>query len=518
MELIKFINQHDNWKELLQEAPYFLDIKEEDGFTLLKYNQINSDFSQDIVKQCRGIILDSNHKIVCWPFSKFFNWGESNADEIDWSSARVQEKIDGCLDETDLVITNYGPQTIKTILDSKKHYKVLTFNHQTNQNEFQEIEGISEENNDGKQWYDIETEYGTLRLTGNHKVFCINENIYKRVDELRGDEELFLLEEADYSFSNKQKQRYSKIIELLRSDIIKQYSAGVSVNEIARNHNCCWGIVALVLKNYYKKSLRDLTSCKTPHTLSKTKNTNLVRYGTTNVSGVIEIKKKKEATFLKHYGVTNIRKSKDYYDYVDQVCLSRYGKKRNQNAKKSAETKQRNLEINPHYYDKGRKALGEKCRDRWNQKSKEEKLKKLNSLKEGRLKASNQKCTRSKIEKRVYHIVERHCERCKHTFWINEPQKYSYDILFNNTVIIEVNGDFWHANPTVCSEYDVLNLKGNLITAKDIWEKDNRKRLQAENLGFTVIYLWESEIAKKTDDEIWNLIQERINQHEADKN
>ena len=125
MKLLDFIDKHDNWKELLQEAPYFLDIKEEDGFTLLKYNQINSDFSQDIVKECRGIILDSNHKIVCWPFSKFFNYGESNADEIDWSSARVQEKIDGCLDETDLVITNYGPQTIKTILNSKKHYKVF---------------------------------------------------------------------------------------------------------------------------------------------------------------------------------------------------------------------------------------------------------------------------------------------------------------------------------------------------------------------------------------------------------
>ena len=97
MELIKFINQHDNWKELLQEAPYFLDVKEDEGYTLLKYNQIKSDFSQPIVKECRGIILDSNNKIVCWPFDKFFNYGESNADEIDWSSARVQEKIDGSI-------------------------------------------------------------------------------------------------------------------------------------------------------------------------------------------------------------------------------------------------------------------------------------------------------------------------------------------------------------------------------------------------------------------------------------
>lgn len=97
MELIKFIKEHDNWKELLQEKPYCLEIKEDEGYTLLKYNQINSNFNEPIVKECRGIILDSNNRIVCWPFSKFFNYGESYADEIDWESARVQEKIDGSI-------------------------------------------------------------------------------------------------------------------------------------------------------------------------------------------------------------------------------------------------------------------------------------------------------------------------------------------------------------------------------------------------------------------------------------
>ena len=67
MKLLDFIKEHDNWKELLKEDPYFLDIKEEDDLTLLKYNQIKSDFSQDIVKECRGIILDKNNNIVCFP-------------------------------------------------------------------------------------------------------------------------------------------------------------------------------------------------------------------------------------------------------------------------------------------------------------------------------------------------------------------------------------------------------------------------------------------------------------------
>ena len=99
MELLNFINQHEDWKELLQEAPYFLEVKEDEGYVLLKYNQIKSDFSQPIVQQARGIIVKYLHdcgfwKIVCWPFDKFFNYGESYAASIDWSSARVQEKID----------------------------------------------------------------------------------------------------------------------------------------------------------------------------------------------------------------------------------------------------------------------------------------------------------------------------------------------------------------------------------------------------------------------------------------
>lgn len=98
LSLIKFINDNDNWKELLSKSPYCIKMQEKDNFILLKYDQINSNFSNDIVKECRGIILDKNNfKVVCFPFVKFFNVGELNADKIDWNSARVQEKIDGSL-------------------------------------------------------------------------------------------------------------------------------------------------------------------------------------------------------------------------------------------------------------------------------------------------------------------------------------------------------------------------------------------------------------------------------------
>ena len=69
------------------------------NLVLLKYNQVESPLSNPLVQECRGLILDEadNWRVVCFPFKKFFNLGESNAAQIDWASARVQEKLDGTL-------------------------------------------------------------------------------------------------------------------------------------------------------------------------------------------------------------------------------------------------------------------------------------------------------------------------------------------------------------------------------------------------------------------------------------
>lgn len=66
---------------------------------LFKYDQINSPFTEPLVRECRGAILDSENgwAVVSRPFDKFFNLGEQLAAPIDWSTARIQEKLDGSL-------------------------------------------------------------------------------------------------------------------------------------------------------------------------------------------------------------------------------------------------------------------------------------------------------------------------------------------------------------------------------------------------------------------------------------
>ena len=104
LEIVKFIKEHDNWRELLSSDPYNLKIAEDDGFVILSYSQINSDFNEEICKEARGLILDmqNDFKVVRMAFKKFFNLGEGFASNIDWDSAVATEKIVTLLPDVNL--------------------------------------------------------------------------------------------------------------------------------------------------------------------------------------------------------------------------------------------------------------------------------------------------------------------------------------------------------------------------------------------------------------------------------
>lgn len=90
----------------LTEAPYFMKVKyetcEETGKTVavIDYDQIDSPRFHPLVDECRGIVIDmETKKVICWPYRRFYNYGECERDEkaFDWNSAVVQSKEDGSL-------------------------------------------------------------------------------------------------------------------------------------------------------------------------------------------------------------------------------------------------------------------------------------------------------------------------------------------------------------------------------------------------------------------------------------
>ena len=68
---------------------------------LFQYLQTQSPFREKIVRECRGLILNSqdNWNVVCYPFDKFFNLGEQPEFQKDfnWNNYRVFNKLDGSL-------------------------------------------------------------------------------------------------------------------------------------------------------------------------------------------------------------------------------------------------------------------------------------------------------------------------------------------------------------------------------------------------------------------------------------
>lgn len=101
--LINFIKDHKDWKELLKAPKYSLKITEcpwNSCWVMFNYNQFESDFTDPIVRVCRGCILeitDDQIKVICYPYEKFFNYGDPNCDNLDWSQMIVTNKMDGML-------------------------------------------------------------------------------------------------------------------------------------------------------------------------------------------------------------------------------------------------------------------------------------------------------------------------------------------------------------------------------------------------------------------------------------
>lgn len=69
-----------------------------------------------------------------------------------------------------------------------------------------------------------------------------------------------------------------------------------------------------------------------------------------------------------------------------------------------------------------------------------------------------------------------------------------FDFLdIKNKKIIEYNGDIYHANPSMYKHDDKPHPFLKDICAKDIWNKDNEKMLEAKSQGYDVLYIWDSE-------------------------
>ena len=99
-----------------------------------------------------------------------------------------------------------------------------------------------------------------------------------------------------------------------------------------------------------------------------------------------------------------------------------------------------------------------------------------------------------KLEEEIYSIlrsdfeIERQFQMLKE----NRRHSFSYDMKIGN-VLIEINGDYWHANPVLYESKSEFKRPNGIMTSEQIWQKDEQKRNFAISKGFLVYYIWEKD-------------------------
>lgn len=191
LAIIRYIKEHGLEATLVE---FKLKSRDYEDKILIKYDQIASSMGIEEVQDCRGLILEKGTwKIMSLSFRKFFNNAEGHAAKVDWDTANVLEKLDGCCHEDTILITENGEMAIREICETKYSGKVLSFDLETNEPIYDEIVDYSIKKNINN-WFEIELEDGTtVKLTGNHKVWLPNLECYRRVDELTEDDEFLLI-------------------------------------------------------------------------------------------------------------------------------------------------------------------------------------------------------------------------------------------------------------------------------------------------------------------------------------
>lgn len=336
------------------------------------------------------------------------------------------------------------------------------------------------------------------------------------------------------------------------------------VKEFPRIFSCCkkcsksesvckMHIDNLILKTGYCNNF-----CR-PDVKEKIKKIVLEKYGAENISNTEHFKKKSKETFIKNYGVDNPQKCKEINEKTNKTRIEKYGDDLVGWAVKS-KTIQTNLErYGSEWYfssEEGKQTFenfikrygpidgplkwesslklkrqtlenfiqrygieeGNIRYEYWKQTCSNtlenfirrhgeiEGVKLYDEYSKKRMKILLKNGARTKLNDDFYDILLNYVpfHNIIREFPIKaDTQTYFFDFVVDNlNLCIEINGDFWHCNPSKYSSGDYLNFPGRFgkVLVDDIWKKDEKKLKFAQNNGFNVIVFWENDIRNNISD------------------
>jgi very-short-patch-repair endonuclease len=113
---------------------------------------------------------------------------------------------------------------------------------------------------------------------------------------------------------------------------------------------------------------------------------------------------------------------------------------------------------------------------------------------------------RSKLEVRVFDEISSRY-KCSHSYRISNK---IYDIFIEElNLLIEVNGDYWHLNPSIY-EADYLD-RHREVKAIDLWKRDAAKHELAKSRGYNVEVVWQRDL----NSDFHGAIENVLSRHEG---
>lgn len=302
------------------------------------------------------------------------------------------------------------------------------------------------------------------------EILCVNKKHYVVCSSKTMSYDEYMIK---FYLHNFPKLTYETVYDLY---VNKEYTLPMFLKEFSINYKA----MLFIINSYGIKtrSIKESTNLESVH--DKFKKTCLERYGVDNPTRKgTPAYIKREQTILEKYGVDNVFKLKEMQDYIrsDDFCLEKYG-----------------MPYLEH--------ITKHCIANWNNKSDEQKEQWFNSIHKTK--------SETNIEKRFREMLEHYNLEYDTQYYIDDK----FFDFYTEGVLVEVNGDYFHANPLQYLPDQTLNFVGNMfpIPARVIWQRDELKRMIANSNNYDVIYIWENEIDKcKTHEQLYDLFIERMN-------
>lgn len=258
------------------------------------------------------------------------------------------------------------------------------------------------------------------------------------------------------------------------------------------------------------------------------------KYGVTNISKLPETKEKKIQKSLLNYGVKHHFKNKDKLEEREKNIQNKYGEDITNVSQLDGVKKLKDETFTKNYGVRNIFCKVDYIRECYLKKLGVDNPSKLSWVQHKKYETftknldENSKIPYSKISLKLFDSISLKFPEIESTFMyathnnekfiLTTDSFYCLDFCIENLkVVIEFNGDMWHANPSKYKIDDKPNFQTPNKTAGEIWERDKKKLNYLESLGYHVLVVWESEYLSNKD-QILNKCCDFINHYLEENN